>query len=91
METPDFPALEKAAGVKRRESHQEQILDLINLSIDNVYIENEALTDAEMKIRLNEIARLARLVADDRLPEKPCRGYHNRSPPCTVRFLRCRF
>jgi len=59
VETLDFRALEKAAGVKFRESHQERILDLISLYLENLYIENEAPADAEIKKRLNKITRLA--------------------------------
>lgn len=56
-ETLDFPALEKAAGVQFHEEHQERILDLINLYLENLYIQSEAPPDAEMKKRLDKIIK----------------------------------
>ena len=58
LKTLDFPALEEAADVHFNEEHQERILDLINLYLENLYIEDEVPTDDEMKKRLNKIARL---------------------------------
>lgn len=58
-ETLDFPALEEAADVHFNEEHQERILDLINLYIENLYIQDHVPTDAEMKKRLGKIGRQA--------------------------------
>jgi len=57
VETLDFPALEKVAGVQFRKEHQERILDLINLYLENLHIQNEAPPDAEMKKRLEKIIK----------------------------------
>ncbi len=74
LETLDFPALEETAGVRFGRMHRERILDLINRYLQESDMQSETPPDAEIRIRMEKVARaandLAELLSDSSYEEQ---------------------